>query len=42
MSEAHAGICNGLHLKFCYCHLILTKIGAGEQILLKITEMNMD
>jgi hypothetical protein len=42
MPEAHAEIHNGLHLKFCYCHLILTKTGAGEQILLKITEMNID
>jgi hypothetical protein len=27
MTEAHAEIYNGLHLKFCYCHLILTKLG---------------
>ena len=42
MPEAHAETYNGLHLKFCYCHLILTKTEAGEQILLKITEMNID
>jgi hypothetical protein len=42
MPEAHEEIYNGLHLKFCYCQLILTKIGVGEQILLKITEMNID
>jgi hypothetical protein len=42
MPEAHAEIYNVFHLKFCYCPLILTKTGAGEQILLKITEMNTD
>jgi hypothetical protein len=42
MPEAHAEIYNGIHLKFCYSYLILTKTGAGEQILLEITEMNID
>jgi len=42
MPEAHAEIRNALQLKFWYCHLILTKTGTGEQILLKITNMNID
>jgi hypothetical protein len=40
--EVHTKIYKSLHVKFCYCHLILTTIGAGEQMSLKITETNLN